>query len=126
MSDPDAVRPAVAVLSVVTSGYLATALATAHPGLAVGTLAAVLLGFGYGICLVVGLREVERLAAPEEPGALIAVYYSLTYLGLVIPYALALAAPHVGYPRALLVVAVVSGLITVALLLESGRRRRDA
>ncbi|MDP9430786.1 MAG: MFS transporter [Actinomycetota bacterium] len=125
MAQPDDVRPAVAGLSVVTSGYLATALATAHPGLATGTTAALLLGCGYGICLVVGLREVECLAAPEELGALVAVYYSLTYLGLVIPYALALAAPHVGYPGALLLVAAVTGLALVAVL-ASPRRQRDA
>ncbi len=125
VSDPDDVRPAAVGLSVVAGGYLATALATAQPTLATGIPAALLLGYGYGICLVVGLREVERLAAPEELGALVAVYYSLTYLGLAIPYALALAAPHVGYPSALLLVAAVTGLIAVAVLI-TGRRQPEA
>jgi inner membrane protein involved in colicin E2 resistance len=52
----------------------------------------------------------------------VAVYYSLTYLGLVIPYALALAAPHIGYPPALLLVAALAALTLFAVLLD-GRRR---
>lgn len=113
--------PAVAGLGIVTLGYLLTALATAHPGLVAGSAAALALGGGYGVCLVVGLREVERLAAPDELGSLVAVYYSLTYVGLVIPYGLALAAPHVGYPPAVLIVAALCclALLTVAV---NGRR----
>lgn len=112
-------------LFVVISGYLATAFATARPALATGIAAALLLGCGYGVCLVVGLREVERLAAADELGALVAVYYSLTYLGLVIPYALALAAPKIGYPHALLFVAGITGVALVAVLV-SGWRQGDA
>lgn len=126
MADPDDVRPAVAGLAVVTGGYLATALATAYPGLATGTSAALLLGFGYGISLVVGLREVERLAAPDELGSLVAVFYSLTYLGLAIPYALALAAPRLGYPPALLGVAAVTALVAVVVLVGGRRGQRTA
>lgn len=125
VSDPDDVRPAVVGLFVVISGYLATAFATARPALATGIAAALLLGCGYGVCLVVGLREVERLAAADELGALVAVYYSLTYLGLVIPYALALAAPKIGYPHALLFVAGITGVALVAVLV-SGWRQGDA
>lgn len=122
-ADSTDIRPALAGLTVVTVGYLATALATARPSPATGSVAALLLGCGYGICLVVGLREVERLAAPEELGGLVAVYYSLTYLGLVIPYALALAAPHIGYPPALLLVAALA-VLTLLTVLVAGRRTR--
>lgn len=118
VADPQDIRPAVVGLAVVTGGYLATALATARPGLATGTLAGLLLGCGYGICLVVGLREVEHLAASDQLGGLVAVYYSLTYLGLVIPYSLALAAPHIGYPHALLVVAGLAALTLLAVLVN--------
>ncbi len=124
-SDPDGLRPAAVGLAMVIAGYLATALATARPGWATGLSAALLLGCGYGICLVVGLHEVERLASPEELGSLVAVFYSLTYLGLVIPYSLALAAPHVGYPQALLVVAAVAGAVLAVVLLGGRRTRAD-
>jgi hypothetical protein len=113
-------RPAAIGLAVITGGYAAASVATARPGVVTVAVAAVLLGCGYGICLVVGLREVERLAAPDELGGLIAVYYSLTYLGLAIPFLLALAAPYTGYPAALLVVAGAAVLTLTAML---GRAR---
>ncbi|QCW51448.1 MFS transporter [Nocardioides dongxiaopingii] len=46
------------------------------------------LGAGYGMVLVSGLRETERLSAPDERGATVAVFYALTYLGFAAPYAL--------------------------------------
>ncbi len=51
-------------------------------------LSAPILGGGYGCCLVSGLRETERLAAPDQLGATVAVFYALTYLGFAAPYAL--------------------------------------
>jgi MFS family permease len=113
-------RPQGIGLAVVAGGFAAAALATARPGVGTVVVAALVLGCGYGICLVVGLREVERLAGPDELGGLIAVYYSLTYLGLAIPFLLALAAPHTGYPAALLVVGGVA-VLTLASVLVRGR-----
>lgn len=108
-------------LVLVATGCVAAALATARPGLPAATAAALLLGGGYGLCLVVGLREVEELAAPDELGAVVALYYSLAYAGLAVPYLLTFAAPHVGYPNALLVTAAVVVLSLLAVLLR-GRR----
>jgi len=109
-------------LAVVVAGCLVAAGATARPGLLAGAAAALLLGAGYGLCLIVGLREVERLAAPEELGAVVAVFYSLAYSGLAIPYLLARAAPHVGYPSALLVTAGAAALTLLVVLLGARRR----
>jgi hypothetical protein len=110
-------------LAVVIGGYLLTALTTARPGLVTGTAAALVLGCGYGICLVAGLRDVERLAAPDELGGLVAVYYSLTYCGLAIPYSLALAAPRLGYPHAMLAVAALAALTLLAVAATARRSR---
>jgi MFS family permease len=112
-------RPQAIGLAVVAGGYAVAALATDRPGVATVAAAALVLGCGYGICLVVGLREVERLAGPDELGGLIAVYYSLTYVGLAIPYLLALAAPRTGYPAALLVVSGVAVLTLTSVLARS-------
>src|SRR3954447_17515556 len=49
-------------------------------------LVAVPLGAGYGLILVGGLRETERLARPDERAATIAVFLALTYVGFVVPY----------------------------------------
>jgi MFS family permease len=117
-------RPQAIGLAVVAGGFAAAAVAAARPGVLTVVAAALVLGCGYGICLVVGLREVERLAGPDELGGLIAVFYSLTYLGLAIPFLLALAAPHSGYPPALLVVSGVA-IVTLASVLARARGLSD-
>ncbi len=104
-----------------TAGCLAAAEATARPGLLAVIVAALLLGAGYGLCLIVGLREVEQLAAPDELGAVVALFYSLAYSGLAIPYLLALIAPHIGYPPALLGTAGAAALTLLVVLLTAER-----
>jgi MFS family permease len=47
---------------------------------------AVAFGLAYGLCLVSGLRECERLAAHGQHGAVVACFYALTYLGFGAPY----------------------------------------
>jgi predicted MFS family arabinose efflux permease len=106
---------------VIKAGCLASAAATARPGGLVVVLAALLLGSGYGMSLVFGLREVERLAPPDELAGLVAIYYSLCYSGLAGPYLLALVATSTGYPAALSVAAALV-LLVLALVLVQGRR----
>ncbi len=47
---------------------------------------AVAFGLAYGLCLVSGLRECERLADRGQHGAVVACFYALTYLGFGVPY----------------------------------------
>jgi hypothetical protein len=49
----------------------------------------VLLGLGYGLCLVSGLHQAGQLTGPGDRGAVLAVYYVLAYLGFAAPYAVA-------------------------------------
>jgi MFS family permease len=114
-------RAGSAGLALVTAGCLASAAATARPGAVVVTVAAVLLGAGYGLCIVAGLREVEELAPSHELGTLVALFYSLAYAGLLIQYLVALAADRVGYPVALLLTGFAAAL-TLAWVLVQGRR----
>lgn len=58
--------------------------------------AAIVLGASYGIMMVAGLREVETIARPDELGALIGVFYALSYIGFFVPFILSLVAPLVG------------------------------
>ncbi|MFI7493815.1 MFS transporter [Kocuria sp. M4R2S49] len=109
-------------LAVVTVGCLVAAGATARPGLLSAAAAALLLGAGYGLCLVVGLGEAQAVAEPDELGAVVALFYCLAYAGLIVPYLVALAAPSVGNPNALLGVAGAAALTLVAVL-AGGRRR---
>lgn len=113
--------PAVALAAVI-AGCLAAAYATVRPGLLTAAAAALVLGAGYGLCLVVGLAEVQRLAGPDELGAVVALFYSLAYAGLLVPYLVALASPSVGTPMALLGVTCAAAL-TLAAVLLNGRSR---
>lgn len=51
--------------------------------------AAAMLGAGYGMALLAGLQEIQRIAGPNDLAALTAVFYSLSYLGFAVPAALA-------------------------------------
>jgi MFS family permease len=69
---------------------------------------AIVLGGAYGLCLVAGLIEVQRLARADSLAALTAVYYALTYLGFALPYLLTLAHHVAGYPALLLLTAALA------------------
>jgi hypothetical protein len=78
---------------------------------------------GYGLCLVAGLVEVQRLAHPEALAGLTAIYYVLTYLGFAAPYVLALAAGLTSYTTLLLITAGLALLTAVWVRLQ-GRPAR--
>ena len=65
----------------------------------------ILLGSAYGLCLVAGLVEVQRIAGPHELAGLTAAYYLLAYLGFAFPSLLVLAAHLTGYAVLLALVA---------------------
>ncbi|GAA1410146.1 MFS transporter [Oerskovia paurometabola] len=71
-----------------------------------GGLAAVTLGAAYGICVVAGLVEVQAVATPTDLAGLTGVYYSLSYVGFLLPVVLAAATALAGYTVLLAVVAV--------------------
>ncbi len=76
----------VAGLGCATAGAAVGIAAVATSDRVVAGAAAVLFGLAYGLCLVSGLRQAERLADPDERGAVIACYYALAYLGFAAPY----------------------------------------
>jgi MFS family permease len=63
------------------------------------------LGCAYGLCLVAGLIEVQRLATPAELARATSVYYALTYLGFAAPWLLTRAHAVASYPTLLTLVA---------------------
>ncbi len=71
----------------------ATAAALWPPGV---LLAAVMLGGGYGGCLIAGLRFIETSTAPGTRGRVTGVYYALTYTGFAAPLLLAALARPAG------------------------------
>ncbi len=94
----------VAGLLAVTAGLALGALTAdvKHTWLLVPS--AIVLGAGYGLCLIAGLTEVQRLAPPGASAGLTAIFYALTYVGFAAPYLLALGSGIAGYPTLLLIV----------------------
>lgn len=95
-------RVAVAGLLVVAAGMGLAALAADADRLWLLFPGAIVLGAAYGLCLVAGLTEVQRIAAEDEVGALTAVFYALTYLGFATPFLLTVLNGVAGYPILLL------------------------
>ncbi|SDO20130.1 Predicted arabinose efflux permease, MFS family [Klenkia soli] len=71
---------------------------------------ALLLGAGYGCCLVAGLLETQRVAAAHELAGLTGVFYALTYVGFAAPLVLAALTAVAPYPVLLAVLAGVAAL----------------
>lgn len=82
---PLAARGALVSLSILVFGMLLAALAASELTIAAALIAAAVLGCGYGMALVSGLQEVQRIAGPDDLAGLTAVFYSLTYLGFAVP-----------------------------------------
>jgi MFS family permease len=79
--------------------------AVLSPALAVAI--AILMGLGYGISIVSGLIEVQRMAGPDDLAGLTGIYCSLTYVGFLLPVALATLASVASYVALLIVVAAI-------------------
>ncbi|WP_181783038.1 MFS transporter [Pseudonocardia pini] len=112
-------------LVLVAVGTLVAAGTAVTGSLVVAVVASAILGAGFGISLVSGLIEVQRIAAPRHLAGLTAVYYSLTYVGFLLPLVLAPLATSVGYPVLLVVVAVLAA-VCLGVLVAAGRRTREA
>ena len=108
-------------LAVALTGVLGAAGVAAVQQPWLGVPVAALLGAGYGICLVSGLTEVQRIAPPEELAALTAVYYSATYLGFLLPVVLAALSALAPEPLLLLLVAALCAASLAAVLRTTGR-----
>jgi MFS family permease len=105
-------RAAITGLLVLTGGLVIAAV-TAHE-LSVWMLVpcSIVMGAAYGLCMVAGLVEVQRLADPGALASLTAVYYALTYLGFGVPPLLAAAAHLTSYSTLL---AIAAGLALITL-----------
>jgi hypothetical protein len=77
------------------------------------------LGIAFGIAVVSGLLELQRLARPEELAGLIGVFYALAYIGFLLPTLLALLAGIASYPVLLACLAAVALTGTVMIVRHS-------
>lgn len=101
--------PIVALMLVIVGMAVATVTAV---DIAVwsAVIVAIVLGAAYGLCLISGLTEVQRIAGPDDLAGLTAAYYTLTYIGFFFPMILTRLSSTFTYPEMLgagIVVAVV-------------------
>ncbi len=118
-------RAATAGLLVIVAGLVLAAV-TAHAGQPwLLAPCAIVLGSGYGLCLVAGLVEIQRIAGPRALGGLTAMYYTLCYLGFAAPSLIVLAAHLASYALLLVIVAALA-LGTAALVTRAAARESAA
>jgi hypothetical protein len=101
-------RGSIVALALVVAGVLVCASNAGARSPWVALLGAVVLGAGYSIALVSGLLEIQRIATGDNLAGLTGVYYALSYIGFLLPSALAVASAAVSYTVSLLAVAVVT------------------
>lgn len=118
---PRSARAVVLALAVTIPGMLLAVLAAATLSIALTVTAAAVLGAAYGLLLVSGLREIQRIARPDEAAGLTAVYYCLTYQGFFVPAILAALSTWVTYPAMFTAGAVAAALCLGVVLLNRGR-----
>jgi hypothetical protein len=105
----------------VTVGMVLAAVAANTLDLVLVVVAAAVLGVGYGLGLVSGLLEVQRIATPAELAGLSAVFYVLTYVGFAIPVALAHLTGVAAYPTLLAALAGLSLLSLAVVRVQAPR-----
>ncbi|GAA3009894.1 MFS transporter [Kitasatospora sp. NPDC127116] len=86
---------------------------------------AVLLGAAYGIGVVSGLLEIQRLVTPDDLAGITGVYYALCYSGFLLPAVLAALSSVASYTVMLSAVTALA-LASLAVIAFSSRRTAPA
>ncbi len=121
LDHPGQVTAALLGLGSAVVGVLLAVAAAAYGNPVLALVAALPLGAAYGLGLVSGLLETQRLAGPDDLAGLTAVYYALTYLGFALPLVLAEVHAVAGYPVMLTGVAVLAAGCAVVVAVNARR-----
>ncbi len=95
---PHNARGQQAALLLVIIGMLIAAWTAATTSVIGVILVGAVLGPAYGLALITGLTEVQRIAGPNDLGGLTAVFYVFTYVGFFFPMILTRASSWFSYP----------------------------
>lgn len=98
LDDVSSSRAVVVSMALMAVGIFAAVATAVTRSVLVAPLVAMLLGSAYGIAIVSGLLEIQRIAPPDELAGISGVYYSLAYLGFLLPAALAALEHWFSYP----------------------------
>ncbi|WP_133753245.1 MFS transporter [Naumannella halotolerans] len=121
VDSPHSARGIGIALVVTVPAMLLAAAAAGLDSLPWAVAAAALLGAAYGLLLVGGLREIQRIAGPNDLAGLTAVFYSLTYLGFFIPMILSAIGAWLNYTEMFFTGAVIA-LLSVGVIAFSWRK----
>ncbi|WNG86939.1 MFS transporter [Mycobacterium sp. ITM-2016-00317] len=112
----------VIALSLIASGMVLAAWAASVLTIWAALIAAGVLGAGYGMGLLAGLQQIQRIAGPDDLAGMTAVFYSLTYLGFAVPAVLAVVGRSFSYP-VMFGFGALAAVLTMAVAMAGSRRR---
>lgn len=122
---PGSTRAVRAALCVLVVGMTLGAVASHELTVASAVVGSFFLGAGYGLAMVSGLLEIQRIAGPRDLAGLTAVFYGVTYLGFAVPAIMAQIARSAGisYP-AMFLFGTAMALVCLAVVTLADRRAR--
>lgn len=114
-------RQLVLGLGLTFLGVVLCAIEAAVLSPALAVVIALVMGVGYGISIVSGLLEVQRMAGPDDLAGMTGIYCCLTYVGFTLPVILASLTGVASYEALLSIVALVclASTITAGLNLRT-------
>jgi len=112
LDDHSSARAVVVSMVLMALGVFAAVATAVTRSIGMAVVVAMLLGCAYGIAIVSGLLEVQRIAEPDELAGISGVYYSLAYAGFLLPAILAALARYFSYPAMLTVVGLLAAACT--------------
>jgi MFS family permease len=113
LDDRSSARAIVVSMVLMTAGVFASVVTAVTHSALTAVLVAMLLGSAYGIAVVSGLLEIQRIAEPDELAGITGVYYSLAYLGFLLPAILAALAHYFSYPAMLTALGLLAAVSAV-------------
>ncbi len=114
LDDRSSARAVVVSMVLMAAGVFAAVATAITRSPIIALVVAMLLGSAYGIAIVSGLLEIQRIAEPDELAGISGVYYSLAYVGFLLPAALAMLAHYFSYPVMLTAVGILAAVSTLA------------
>jgi predicted MFS family arabinose efflux permease len=114
LDDRSSARAVVVSMVLMAAGVFAAVGTAVTRSPIIALFVAMLLGSAYGIAIVSGLLEIQRIAEPDELAGVSGVYYSLAYVGFLLPAVLAVLSHFFSYPVMLTAVGVLAAACTLA------------
>jgi MFS family permease len=108
LDDRSSARAVVVSMVLMAAGVFSAVATALTRSVVIAVVVAMLLGCAYGIAIVSGLLEIQRMAEPDELAGISGVYYSLAYVGFLLPAALAGLAHFFSYPAMLTAVGLLA------------------